>query len=167
MPDLFNDDPAAANGFEQKVYRANSGMLNVARGDRTRSIVDKVVAELRQYGITAIAATGYAFGGEPIRNFPCIHPCIFYDLARSVLDLAFDDIIQVAAISHPSQLVIPGDLRKYRKTNVPLLINSCNCAIDNSLPPGTQSLAEILLGDNKFIPGYRVNIMKGAHMGLQ
>jgi dienelactone hydrolase len=51
--------------------------------------LNKVIAELKDQGVTKFGATGYCFGG------------------RYVFDLAFENIIKVGATSHPSFLQIP------------------------------------------------------------
>ena len=80
--------------------------------EQTRPPLDKVIAALKERGVTQFAATGYCFG------------------ARYTFDLAFDGVIKAAVVSHPSLLKVPDDLEKFKKTNVPLLINACEVCID-------------------------------------
>ena len=58
----------------------------------TRPPLDKVINALKEQGISEFGATGYCLGG------------------RYVFDLAFENIIKVAVVSHPSLLKIPADL---------------------------------------------------------
>lgn len=57
----------------------------------TRPPIDKVLAALKEQGVTKIGATGYCFG------------------ARYVFDLAFENLINVAVVSHPTFLEAPKD----------------------------------------------------------
>lgn len=102
--------------------------------DQTRLPLDKVIAGLKDKGITLFGATGYCFG------------------ARYVFDLASDNIIKAAVVAYPSLLEVPADLEKYSKTNVPLLINSCET--DPVYPPEKQAQGDEILGSGKFAPGY-------------
>ena len=73
-----------------------------------------MVEALKVQGVKEFAATGYCFGGTyfistddeqcriPIDDSPW--------LGRYTFDLAFDNIIKVAAVSHPSLLSVPKDL---------------------------------------------------------
>ena len=92
-------------------------------------MIDNVIHELKEKGITDFAAVGFCFG------------------ARYVFDLAFDGEIKAAAVSHPSLLVVPDDLHKYKETGIPLLINSCE--VDQAYPPEAQKLGDEILGDGK------------------
>jgi dienelactone hydrolase len=56
-----------------------------------RPSIDKVIAALKEQGVTALAATGYCIGG------------------RMVFDLAVENIIKVSIGSHPSLLKVPED----------------------------------------------------------
>ncbi|KAJ6598609.1 hypothetical protein B0H10DRAFT_1959348 [Mycena sp. CBHHK59/15] len=110
----------------------------------TRPIIDSVVAALREEGVTTSAATGYS---------------------RYVVDLAFNGVIQVSAISHPSLLVIPDDLKKYRDVaKAPLLINSCT--VDSLFPLEAQAQADDILGGGKFAPGYQREYFDGCQHGF-
>ena len=104
-----------------------------------------------------------------------------FQLARLVFDLAFDNVIQVAVVAHPS-LLKPEDLdvrhsfvdmlmsllslipsQTYiAKSKAPLLINSCE--LDDAFP---KSFAET--ADQKFAtfaPGYRRTHYEGASHGF-
>ena len=76
--------------------------------ESSRPMVDKVLAALRQQGITTFAAVGYCYG------------------AKHVMDLAQENAIAVAAVAHPSRLAVPADFHGLvQKSKAPLLINSC------------------------------------------
>ncbi|KAF7299663.1 Dienelactone hydrolase endo-1,3,1,4-beta-D-glucanase [Mycena chlorophos] len=151
IPDILAADPPPVDAFEPKppgvppfdipAWTARHGR------DVTRPIIDSVVAALKADGITRFAATGYCFGG------------------RYVFDLAFDNITQVSAISHPSLLVVPEDLHKYQTTsNAPLLIN--NCTVDRQFPLTAAEQADAILGDGKFSPGYKRMYHEGCAHGF-
>jgi dienelactone hydrolase len=101
---------------------------------QTRPTLDKVIAALKQQGVTTFGATGYCFGG------------------RYAFDLAFDGVIKAAVVSHPSLLEKPADLEKYAKTNVPLLLNTAES--DEQFPVEAADQADGILGNGKFAPGY-------------
>jgi len=115
--------------------------------EKTRPIVDKVVEALKKAGVTELAATGYCFGG------------------RYTFDLAFENIIKVAVVSHPSFLKIPEDLEKYAATSkAPLLINSCT--VDITFPLEASAKADEIFGDGKFAPGYKREYFEGCKHGF-
>jgi len=117
------------------------------QSEQVRKPLDAVIAALKADGVTRFGATGYCFG------------------ARYVFDLAFEDVIYVAVIAHPSLLKIPDDLEKYRTTaKAPLLINSCT--MDNQFPPEAQVIADEILGGGKFAPGYVREDWEGCAHGF-
>ncbi|KAJ7086300.1 Alpha/Beta hydrolase protein [Mycena crocata] len=150
MPDILRGDDVPQDVFDQnrtgppwdrEKWFANHGK------ERTRPVIDAVVAALKTEGITGFGATGYCFGG------------------RYTFDLAFDGIIQAAAVSHPGLLVIPADLEKYAEVaKAPLLINSCT--VDMMFPPEAQAQADAILGGGKFAPGYRREYFDGCQHGF-
>ncbi|KAH8996432.1 hypothetical protein EDB86DRAFT_2829106 [Lactarius hatsudake] len=109
-------------------------------GKRVRTVIE----ELKSKGITVFGATGYCYG------------------ARLVFDLAFENIIRVAVITHPS-LLTTEDLDIYvEKSKAPLLLNSCEH--DELFPP-----ALALTTDEKFSnfePGYKRTYWEGVHHGF-
>ena len=69
-----------------------------------------VIAELKSKGITVFGATGYCYGGTIlILLYWVMRGFSPFSLARLVFDLAFDNTIHVAVVSHPS-LLQPKDL---------------------------------------------------------
>ena len=136
--------------------------------EQTRPALDKVVAALKAEGVTSFAAVGFCFGG------------------RYVWDLAYDDVIKVAATAHPSLIQIPADLEvselhciivvckaiflifrgeKYASTvKVPLLINSCE--FDPTFDADAQAAADAVLGGGKYAPGYRRAHWPGCEHGF-
>ncbi|KAJ7634473.1 dienelactone hydrolase endo-1,3,1,4-beta-D-glucanase [Roridomyces roridus] len=147
VPDLFNGDPVPKNAFEpgttfdREKWAPNHGPA------QTRPRIDGVMMALKAEGVTAFASTGYCFG------------------ARYVVDLAFDGLIKASALSHPSRLIIPDDLEKYKATcTAPLLINSCE--VDQSFPLEAQAKADEIFGDGKFAPGYRREYFEGCRHGF-
>jgi dienelactone hydrolase len=114
---------------------------------QTRPFLDKVIDALKGQGIQTLGATGYCFGG------------------RYVFDLAFDNIIKAAVVSHPSLLQVPADLEKYlASSKAPLLINSC--PIDQLFPLESSNKADELFGDGKFAPGYKREFWEGCTHGF-
>ncbi|EIM82003.1 dienelactone hydrolase [Stereum hirsutum FP-91666 SS1] len=145
MPDLFNGDPAPLNLGEPGVVwdRATWGPRHLPE---MRSRLDKVVKAMKEQGLTKFGAVGYCFG------------------ARYVFDYAFEKIIDVAVVTHPSRLEIP-DLEKYAvECTAPLLINSCE--VDPQFPKEKQEAADKFLGGGKFAPGYSQVYWEGCTHGF-
>ncbi|KAK7037582.1 hypothetical protein VNI00_011074 [Paramarasmius palmivorus] len=148
--DFFRGDPVPADimspnysgpPFNKETWFANHGP------DQIRPLIDKVINALKEDGVTRFGATGYCFGG------------------RYTFDLAFDNIIQVSVVSHPSLLKIPDDLEKYLElSRAPLLINSCT--VDAQFPLKAQAKADDILGDGKFAPGYKREYFDGCSHGF-
>ncbi|KAJ6498276.1 hypothetical protein DFH09DRAFT_1376179 [Mycena vulgaris] len=114
----------------------------------TRPPLEAVVTALKLDGVTRLAATGYCWGGVAL----CLRP-------------AFAGDIHAAAIAHPSLLVVPDDLEKYRTTaTAPLLINSC--ADDPPFPPAAQAQVDALLSGGRFAPGYKRAFFDGCAHGF-
>ncbi|KIK49101.1 hypothetical protein CY34DRAFT_7765 [Suillus luteus UH-Slu-Lm8-n1] len=144
--DYFNGDslPAGAMSspsFDLKAWFAKHG------SEQTRPSLDKVIAALKEEGVTKFGATGYCFGG------------------RYTFDLAFENVIQCSVISHPSLLKVPDDLQTYFiKSQAPLLINSCE--FDERFPAEAQAKADEIFGDGKFAPGYKREYFPGCTHGF-
>lgn len=73
--------------------------------EHTGKRVRIVIEELKSKGVTVFGATGYCYGGTILisctgimRDFSPFSP------ARLVFDLAFDNVIKVSVVSHPSLL---------------------------------------------------------------
>ncbi|KAJ7909412.1 Alpha/Beta hydrolase protein [Mycena leptocephala] len=147
VPDMFNDDPVPQEAFSPNSTWDGVKWFSSHGPQQIRPTIDSVVAALKEEGVTTFGATGYCLG------------------ARYVMDLAFDNVIVASAISHPSMLVIPDDLEKYRNTvTAPLLINSCTT--DQQFPLDSQAKADEILGDGKFAPGYRREYFEGCSHGF-
>ncbi|KAJ7680592.1 dienelactone hydrolase [Mycena polygramma] len=148
VPDMFNGDPYPANAlepgappFDREAWRPKHGQA------QTRPLLDSVIAALKADGVTRYATTGYCFG------------------ARYVFDLAFDNIAQVSAITHPGQLKAPDDLEKYAAVSkAPLLINSCS--EDPPFNLEVQAQADEIFGGGKFAPGYKREFFDGCRHGF-
>jgi len=144
--DYFNNDALPADAFNSGSFDL-PGWLAKHGQDVTRPSLDKVIAALKERGVTQFVATGYCFG------------------ARYVFDLAFDGVIKVAAVSHPSLLKVPSDLETFKKTGIPLLINSCET--DNMFPLESQAKAdEVLGGGSQTSELYRREYFPGCTHGF-
>ena len=104
-----------------------------------------------------------------------------FQLARLVFDLAFDNVIHVAVVAHPS-LLQPEDLdvrhsfanvlisflsiipsQTYiEKSKAPLLINTCE--VDDMFPKTIAETADKKFAN--FAPGYRRTYYEGASHGF-
>ncbi|KAF9219730.1 alpha/beta-hydrolase [Gyrodon lividus] len=123
--DYFDGDALPLDAMNDSTFDLMA-WLGKHNADATRPPLDKVIAALEAQGVKEFAATGYCFGG------------------RYVFDLAFDRVIKVAAVAHPSLLKVPVDLEKFRDAKIPLIINSC--PTDEQFPPTSQALADTILG---------------------
>jgi len=144
IPDYLNGDPVPADFLGGK-FDLNAWFPNHGK-DVTRPPLDKVIAGLKEKGVTEFGATGYCLG------------------ARYVFDLAFDGVIKAAVVSHPSLIEVPEDLEKFSKTNVPLLINSCE--EDSQYPAEKQAKGDEILGGGKHAAGYERTYWEGCTHGF-
>ncbi|KAJ6542006.1 chlorocatechol-degradation protein [Mycena vulgaris] len=142
--DLFSGDPISVSppaDFDREKWSASHGPA------QTRPLIDSVITALKEEGVTTFAGAGFCFG------------------ARYVFDLAFENILHVSVVSHPSRLVVPDDLEKYATVSkAPLLINSCE--VDKPFPLEAQAQADAILGDGKFAPGYKREYFEGCSHGF-
>ncbi|KAI5982710.1 dienelactone hydrolase [Pisolithus marmoratus] len=145
--DYLNGDPVpeyalTSDKYDIRVWHANHG------DEQTRPNIDKVIAALREQGVKDFGATGYCFGG------------------RYSFDLAFENIIKVTVVSHPSLLEVPEDLEKYKKlSKAPLLINSCT--VDRRFPKEFQAEADRIIGNGEqFTETYRREYFEGCTHGF-
>ncbi|KIJ65191.1 hypothetical protein HYDPIDRAFT_27910 [Hydnomerulius pinastri MD-312] len=134
--------PDYLNGDEAPPYAMNNPEFNVKQWvqkhlpAQTRPPIDKVIAALKEQGVTTFAVTGYCFGG------------------RYTFDLACENIIKVAIVAHPSQLKVPDDFTKYlNNSKAPLCIEVGD--VDVEFPLKNQETVDGILGDGKFAPGYK------------
>ncbi|KAF6742995.1 dienelactone hydrolase endo-1,3,1,4-beta-D-glucanase [Ephemerocybe angulata] len=148
VPDLFNGDPVPKDAHNPgAAYDVMKWLHSGHTPADVRPIIDKVVAALKEEGVTKFLVTGYCFG------------------ARFVFDLAFDKVIDVAVVSHPSLLELPQDLEKYLTTaEAPLLINSASN--DRRLNLEHQANADRILGNGNFAPGYKREHFEGCDHGF-
>ncbi|KAF9459320.1 dienelactone hydrolase endo-1,3,1,4-beta-D-glucanase [Collybia nuda] len=145
--DYFNGDPAPPTALSPGDTWDLMAWLPNHGNTQTRPSVDKVIKTLKEQGVTSFGATGYCFGG------------------RYVFDLAFENIIKAAVVSHPSLLQVPADLEKYKKASkAPLLINSCT--VDVQFPLESSAQADAILGNGKFAPGYKREYFEGCTHGF-
>ncbi|KAJ7267426.1 Alpha/Beta hydrolase protein [Mycena rebaudengoi] len=148
MPDYFNGDPRPGfienpppPSFDVNAWKA------AHTASQTRPPLDAVIHTLKDRGFVRLAATGYCFGG------------------RYAIDLALENIIEVAAITHPSNLKVPQDFAALvANSKVPLLINSCE--IDSHFPIESQAMADELLDHGNYKPGYKRTFWEGCSHGF-
>ncbi|KAI0305247.1 alpha/beta-hydrolase [Multifurca ochricompacta] len=144
-PDLFEGDPVPPNALNPgSDFDLGKWLFPAHSPEHTIKRVRKVIEALKEKGITIYGATGYCYG------------------ARLTFDLAFENIITAAVISHPS-LLEPKDFDAYyEKSKAPLLLNTCE--FDPLFP---NDLA--LKADAKFAsyaPGFQRTYWPGCHHGF-
>ncbi|KAF8497345.1 Alpha/Beta hydrolase protein [Gautieria morchelliformis] len=146
MIDYFEGDPVPAATLGSATFDL-MGWIGKHNEQVTRPLLDAVITELKGRGITEFSATGYCFGG------------------KYVVNLAQDNVIKVGAVAHASLLQMPGDLEKlFAQSKAPLLINSCDN--DQQFPAESCAIADKLLGDGKYAPGYKRVHWDGCNHGF-
>ncbi|KJA13717.1 hypothetical protein HYPSUDRAFT_49672 [Hypholoma sublateritium FD-334 SS-4] len=145
VPDYLNGDPIPPDALNPGQTFDIMQWFPTHTQEFTRPPLDKVIAALKAEGVTSFGATGYCFGG------------------RYVFDLAFDNVIKVGVVSHPSLLKTPDDLVKYvAQSKAPLLINSCTT--DSQFPLESSAKADELFAG--FAPGYKREHFEGLTHGF-
>ncbi|KAH6916281.1 dienelactone hydrolase [Coprinopsis sp. MPI-PUGE-AT-0042] len=148
VPDYLNNDPRPAEAMDQpeeETVVPFTKWLKEHDESQTRPVLDKVIAALKEQGVTKFGATGYCFGG------------------RYVFDLAFENIIKVGVANHPSFLKMPEDAERYVATSkAPLLVNTC--PVDNMFPQESQIQADKVF--EGFEHGYKRNDFEGCIHGF-
>ncbi|KZV75429.1 alpha/beta-hydrolase [Peniophora sp. CONT] len=141
-PDIFEGDARPVDAdpatFDREAWHKKHNF------EHTGGIARDVIQALKAQGVTRFGLTGYCYG------------------ARLVFDLAFEDIGQVAVVTHPSALDF-ADLDRYAaESKAPLLINSCEK--DPPFPAEKQAKADEVLKD--FAPGYKRAYFAGVTHGF-
>jgi dienelactone hydrolase len=149
IPDIYNGDPIPPEALSPGASPPFDlmGWLGKHGADVTRPPLDKVIAALKEEGVTTFAGNGYCLG------------------ARYVVDLAYDHLVKVVVLNHPTLLKNPEDLEKLRDVaTAPILINSC--PIDTQFTLEFQAKADEILGDGKYAPGYKREYWEGCTHGF-
>ncbi|KZP30521.1 alpha/beta-hydrolase [Athelia psychrophila] len=146
LVDYLAGDPIPPDAFEQPDFNIGEWFVKHPIPS-VHEFAVKVIAALKEEGVTKFGATGYCLGG------------------RICFDLAFEDAVQVVVTAHPSLLKSPEDLEKYLSTaKAPLLINSCT--VDSQFPLEAQAKADEILGGGKYAPGYERKYFEGCTHGF-
>jgi dienelactone hydrolase len=144
LPDLFEGDPVGQDALKPGSSFDFTQWLPKHSTEHTGKRVRVVIEELKSKGVTVFGATGFCYG------------------ARLVFDLAFDNLIQVSAVSHPSFLK-REDLDTYlEKSKAPLLVNSCE--FDPQFPKDFAEATDKKF--EKFEPGYKRTYWEGCTHGF-
>ncbi|KZW03091.1 alpha/beta-hydrolase [Exidia glandulosa HHB12029] len=127
IPDYLNGDAIIDSMFGNPNWDIGRDWFPTHTAEQTRPPLDKVIAGLKERGVTTLGVAGYCFGG------------------RYAVDLALENAVKAIVISHPSLLQVPADFEKLLATSsAPLLINSCEK--DDMFPPSAQATTDELLG---------------------
>ncbi|KJA16584.1 hypothetical protein HYPSUDRAFT_91198 [Hypholoma sublateritium FD-334 SS-4] len=147
VPDYLNGDPIPPDALNPgQLFDIMKRWFPTHTQEFTRPPLDAVIAALKAAGVTSLGATGYCFGA-----------------GRYVFDLAFENIIKVGVVSHPSLFKTPDDLAKYvAQSTAPLLINSCTN--DAQFPLEASAQADALFAG--FAPGYKRAHFEGLAHGF-
>ncbi|KAI5481093.1 dienelactone hydrolase endo-1,3,1,4-beta-D-glucanase [Pseudohyphozyma bogoriensis] len=154
FPDYFNGDPipeSAMNGgdFDRDAWRVKH------TPEITQKPLDKAIEALKAKGITTFLAVGYCFGG------------------KYAFDLAVANRVKVAAVAHPSGIVVPAGLDAlFENSSVPVLFNACEIdktvrpSLTRDWPKESQDAADAKLGGGAYKPGYKQNYYPGCTHGF-
>ncbi|KAI0703746.1 alpha/beta-hydrolase [Cytidiella melzeri] len=146
IPDILNGDPLTMANITDPDFDRPAWMAKHSP-ESWISAVDNVVAALKAEGVTRFGTTGYCFGAPPA----------FY--------LAFKNESHATVLNHPSRLAVPADFEKYKaESKAPLLINSCE--VDAQFPIASQKIADEILGNGQFAPGYERTYWEGCNHGF-
>ena len=81
------------------------------------------------------------------------------------MSYAHSNAIRAGVFTHPSRLNVPADFETLlSKSSVPVLFNTCE--IDRAFPTESQKLADELLGEGKYKPGYSRTYWEGCTHGF-
>ncbi|KAF8524577.1 dienelactone hydrolase [Hysterangium stoloniferum] len=168
MIDYFDGDPVPLNLLTEKDFKFDlPAWIGKHPAEVTRPLLDPVIAALKERGIKEFGATGYCFGGKK-KPLPDNHSMLTKytkHQGKYVFNLAQEGTIKVGVVSHPSLLKMPDDLETLlAKSKAPMLINSCD--VDGQFPKESCELADNLLGDGKYAPGYKRVHWKGCVHGF-
>ncbi|KAJ8487117.1 hypothetical protein ONZ45_g14439 [Pleurotus djamor] len=145
VPDIVNGDPVPTAILSGNTSISIPEWLKDHGPEQTTPTVEKAIAALRAQGMKEIGACGFCFG------------------ARYCFNVAFAGELKVAVVSHPSLLEI-ADIEKYSKTNVPLLVNSCE--FDDLFSDDVRDGFDQALGGDNFAPGYKRTYFEGCAHGF-
>jgi len=145
VPDYLHDDPVPGDFLGGKFDLMK--WFPDHTQEKTRPPLDKVIAALKEKGVTSFGAIGYCFG------------------ARYVFDLAFDKVTKASVVNHPTFIEAPKDHEAYKATGIPLLINSCE--VDQQYPAEKQKIGDEVLGGGKMkAEGYERLYWAGCEHGF-
>ncbi|GAA6017477.1 hypothetical protein JCM10207_008240 [Rhodosporidiobolus poonsookiae] len=97
MPDMTDGEPFKKQDLKFGQHKRTEWFARHGK-ERTRATIDRVIAQLKEQGVTRFAAVGYCWG------------------ARYAVDLVLEDLVSVAAVAHPSFINIPEDIEALGKT---------------------------------------------------
>ncbi|KAH9940882.1 alpha/beta-hydrolase [Epithele typhae] len=145
MPELFNGDAIPPDALEPGSTFDIQTWFGSHAPDGATEIVRKVIAALKEQGVTKFGSLGYCYG------------------ARVCFNLAFNNEVQAVAAAHPSLLKFPDDFEKYiASSQAPLLINSCE--FDTMFPLENAPKVDGLFAS--FGPGYKRTYYQGCTHGF-
>ncbi|KAH9066713.1 alpha/beta-hydrolase [Lactarius vividus] len=143
-PDLFEGDAVNETAFDPGSYFDLFKWLPKHTAKHAGKRVRSVIEELKSRGVTVFGAIGYCYG------------------TRLLFDLAFENIIRVAVITHPSPLTTEGLDIYVENSKTPLHLNSCEH--DELFPPAFALATDE--NSSNFEPGYKRTYWEGVYHGF-
>ncbi|GLB39751.1 putative alpha beta-hydrolase [Lyophyllum shimeji] len=144
IPDYLNGDPVPVDA--DPTFNMTAWLLNHGEA-QTMPVLLATIAGLKKEGFTEFASTGYCFGG-------------LYSTR-----LSQENLVKVGTMAHPSLLTSPDDFNiLLAKSHVPVQINSAE--LDTIFTPAVQAVADSILGEGKYKPGYNRTFFSGVGHGF-
>ncbi|KAF8065064.1 dienelactone hydrolase endo-1,3,1,4-beta-D-glucanase [Lyophyllum atratum] len=143
IPDYLNGDPVPLDDptFNMTAWLPNHGEA------QTMPVLLATIAGLKKQGFQEFASTGYCFGG-------------LYSTR-----LSQQNLVKVGTMAHPSLLTTPDDFNTLlAESHVPVQMNSAE--LDTAFSPVVQAVADSILGDGKYKPGYSRPFFTGVGHGF-
>ncbi|KAG6917347.1 hypothetical protein DXG01_002918 [Tephrocybe rancida] len=143
IPDYLNGDPVPV---DDPTFNMTAWFLNHGEA-QTMPVLLATIEGLKKEGFKEFASTGYCFGG-------------LYSTR-----LTQQNLVKVGTMAHPSLLTVPDDfLTLLAKSHVPVQFNTAE--LDTALTPALQAVADSILGDGKYAPGYNRTFFAGVGHGF-
>ncbi|GAA6017480.1 hypothetical protein JCM10207_008241 [Rhodosporidiobolus poonsookiae] len=128
MPDMTDGEPFKKENLNFGQHKRTEWSARHGK-ERTRATIDRVIAQLKEQGVTKFAAIGYCWG------------------ARYVVDLVLEDIASVGITAHASLIEVPKDIEALDKKPAHFLW--LHALQDTRMTADIQKQVKELLKDNK------------------
>ncbi|KAF9457820.1 dienelactone hydrolase endo-1,3,1,4-beta-D-glucanase [Collybia nuda] len=143
IPDYLNGDPVPV---DDPTFNMTAWLPNHTEAQTMPTLL-AAIDGLKKEGFKEFLSTGYCFGG-------------LYSTR-----LSQQNIVKVGTMAHPSLLTVPDDFETLlANSHVPIQMNSAE--LDTAFSPAVQAIADGILGDGKYRPGYDRPFFTGVGHGF-